>query len=73
MAEVPIPFTEQSIDTDDDASTIGLTLVFVAIGFAALAMLQDAGSTIYNKANSVFSDVTGRSLDGSQPQSQGGV
>lgn len=59
MSEVPIPLTDQEIDTDDGAKSILVTLGMVILGFATLAWSQDVGTVLANKVNSTIADVTG--------------
>lgn len=59
MPEVPIPFTDEEVDTDEGTSSIVMTLVVVALGFGLLAWLQGVGSMLANKANSFIADATG--------------
>jgi hypothetical protein len=59
MPEVPIPFTDQEVDTDDDTSSIVMTLVVVAVGFAAFVWLRDAGGYLARTANSTISNLVG--------------
>jgi hypothetical protein len=59
MAEVPIPFTGEEVDTDDGATSIGLTLGLVVAGFAILAWSQDVGGYVANRANSYLAGLIG--------------
>ncbi|GAB3315226.1 hypothetical protein [Haloplanus salinarum] len=59
MPEVPIPFTDQEVDTDDDASSIVMTLVVVAVGFAAFVWLRDVGGYLAQQANSTITNLVG--------------
>jgi hypothetical protein len=59
MPEVPIPFTDEEVDTDEDTSSIVMTLVVVALGFGLLAWLQGVGGMLADKANSYISDLIG--------------
>jgi hypothetical protein len=59
MPEVPIPFTDEEVDTDDDTSSIVMTLVVVALGFGLLAWLQGVGGMLANKANNYISGLIG--------------
>lgn len=63
---IPIPFTGEDIDTDDSASKIVMTVVMVVLGFGVLAMAQEAGANLYNKANQTVASVTGFQLSGSE-------
>lgn len=71
--EIPIPFTGESVDTDDDPSKIVMTVVAVIGGFALLTLAQRAGVTTYNRANNMVSQLTGYQLNGSQDSGPGGV
>jgi len=59
MPEVPIPFTDEEVDTDEDTSSIVMTLVVVALGFGLLAWLQGVGGMLANKANNYISGLIG--------------
>jgi hypothetical protein len=59
MATVPIPFVDQDVDTDDDATSIGMTVGLVIIGFALFAWFQDVGGYVANQMNSYLSDLIG--------------
>jgi len=59
MPEVPIPFTDEEVDTSDDTSSILMTLVVVAAGFGLLAWLQGVGGMLANKANNYISELVG--------------
>jgi hypothetical protein len=59
MAEVPIPFIDQTVDTDDDAMSIVMTIALVIAGFGLLAWSQDVGGYLANKANSYISNLLG--------------
>jgi hypothetical protein len=45
MADIPVPFTGQTIDTDDGARGVVATLALMAVGFVVLALMQAVGST----------------------------
>jgi hypothetical protein len=59
MAEVPIPFTEQEVDTDDDATSIVLTVGLVIAGFALLAWARGVGDYLASQANSFITNMLG--------------
>lgn len=59
MPEVPIPFTDQEVDTDDDTSSIVMTIVGVLAGFALLAWLRGVADNLANQANSFISNLIG--------------
>jgi hypothetical protein len=59
MPEVPIPFTDQSVDSDDDAPSIVMTIVGVLAGFALLAWLRGVADNLANEANSFISNLIG--------------
>ena len=59
MPEVPIPFTDEEVDTSDDSKSIVMTLVAVAVGFGLLAWLQGVGGMLADKANSFISNQIG--------------
>lgn len=71
--KVEIPFTEQEIDTSDDASSIGLTVLAVIIGFALFAWLRDVGQTLANQANSYISGLVGIDPTSGENASNGGA
>jgi hypothetical protein len=59
MAEVPIPFIDEEVDTDDGTKSVLMTLVLVAVGFAAFAWLQDVGGYMASQANSFITNTVG--------------
>jgi hypothetical protein len=59
MADVPIPFVDENVDTDDGARGILTTLVVLIAGFAAFAWAQDVGGFVASKANSYISNLVG--------------
>lgn len=73
MAEFPIPFTGESVDTDRGAATNAMIIIGVIGGFALLTMAQRAGQTVYQKGNGLFAQFTGYQLSGSQDDGPGGV
>lgn len=73
MAEIPIPFTGEDVDTSDGAVPILMTLGAVIAGFAVLSMVQSAGNNLYQRANAAFTRFTGIQLDGSSDTGPGGV
>jgi hypothetical protein len=69
MADIPIPFTNQEVDTDDGASGILMTVAVMVVGFGLFAMAQDAGQNLYGKASGIVAQLTGMNLDGSDTNS----
>lgn len=59
MADVPIPFTGQEIDTDDDATSIGLTVGVLVAGFALFSMASATGQAVADRAGNMIADFTG--------------
>lgn len=59
MSEVPIPFTSQNIDTDDDATGVAFTVGLLIVGFAIFAWARDTGGYVANWANRKLSSVIG--------------
>lgn len=70
MAEIPVPFTGQEIDTSEDAGNIVMTLGAMLVGFIILAFMQAVGSTGAQSLASTlgsalgFNPATGESDDG---------
>lgn len=59
MADIPIPFTGEEVDTDDGASDVAMTLGLVIAGFAVLAWAQGVGGYLANQANSYVTNLLG--------------
>lgn len=59
MAEVPIPFVDREIDTDDDGTSILVTVGVLIVGFALFAWFQQIGGTLATRLNSFFANMTG--------------
>jgi hypothetical protein len=73
MADIPIPFTDEEVDTDDDWKSIVVTLVAVAVGFGLLVWLRDVGGTLASQANSYISNTIGFDLTSGQTSQTGGA
>ena len=71
MPEVPIPFTGEEVDTDDDATSILVTVAMVAVGFGLFAWLQGIGGFLADTANSTISGMLG--FDPTSGEDAGGV
>lgn len=65
MADVPIPFTGEAVDTDDGAVPIVMTIGLLVVGFGIFAMARQAGNNLYQKGSRTFAQYTGMELDGS--------
>lgn len=59
MAEVPIPFTEEEVDTSSGARGVVMTLAAIIAGFAVLAWSQDVGSYVADQVNSFLTSLLG--------------
>ena len=59
MAEVPIPFVDEDLDTDDDATSLVLTVGAIILGFALFAWLRGVGNYVADQANSTISNIIG--------------
>lgn len=74
MADIPIPFTSQEVDTDEGVSSVLMTVAVLVAGFGLFAMAQDAGQNLYSKASAAVAQFTGIQLDGSEADTgPGGV
>lgn len=71
MAEVPIPFVEEDIDTDSGAQGILMTLGMVIAGFAILAWSQGVGEYVADEANSFVTSLLG--FDPTSGEDEGGL
>lgn len=65
MADIPIPFTGEKVDTDDGVVPIAMTLAALIAGFGILTMAQRAGANLFGTANSFVQNTLGIQLDGS--------
>lgn len=59
MPEVPIPFTDEEVDTDSGLRGVAMTVGMVIAGFAILSWSQGVGGYLSNKANSFISNQLG--------------
>lgn len=59
MAEVPIPFTEEEVDTSSGARGVAMTLAAVIAGFAVLAWSRDVGGYVADRVNSFLTSLLG--------------
>lgn len=71
MSDIPIPLTGKEIDTDDDASSILMTVGVMIVGFAALAWFQGVGNYLATVVNGQISNVIG--VDPTSGEDAGGV
>jgi len=68
MATIDVPFTDQQVDTDDDAGSIVMTVGMIIVGFALLAWARDVGDYVANRANSTVTGLLG--IDPTSGESQ---
>lgn len=73
MADIPIPFTGEEVDTSDGVVPIAMTLGALIAGFGILTMAQRAGANLFGTANSFVRNTLGIQLDGSSDNGPGGV
>jgi len=59
MAEVPIPFTDEEIDSSSGAQGVAFSLATIIAGFALLAWSQDVGSYVADRVNSFLTSLLG--------------
>jgi hypothetical protein len=59
MAEVPIPFVDEDVDTDEGATGVLMTVGLVIAGFAVLAWARGVGGYLASEANSTLSNYLG--------------
>jgi hypothetical protein len=59
MAEVPIPFVDEDVDTDEGVSGVAMTVGLVIAGFAVLAWARGVGGYLASEANSTISNYLG--------------
>jgi hypothetical protein len=59
MAEIPIPFTNEGVDTDDDTSSILMTVGATIAGFALFAWSEDVGTYLASRANGAITNALG--------------
>lgn len=70
MAQVPIPFVDREINTDDDATSIAVMVGLIIAGFALFAWAQDVGQFVATRVNSFITNMTG--FDPTSGQDAGG-
>ncbi|QGX95001.1 hypothetical protein EI982_09460 [Haloplanus rallus] len=58
MAEIPVPLTDQEVDTSDPTSA-GMMIGLLIVGFAIFAMAQGIGGYLASRANSALGDLIG--------------
>lgn len=58
MAEIPVPFIEEDVDTSDRSGVI-MTLVMLIAGFAVYTMTSSIGEYVANVANSKLGEFIG--------------
>jgi len=59
MTEVPIPFTDEEVDTDSGLRGVAMTIGMVIVGFAILSWSRGVGGYLSNKANSFVTNTLG--------------
>lgn len=59
MAEVPIPFVDREVDTDEGVTGAGMTVALVILGFALLAWARGVGDYLADEANSYVAGFLG--------------
>lgn len=69
MAEVPVPFTEEEVDTSDGKGAVATVALLIA-GFGVFSMAQGIGGTLANTATNKIAEYTG--YDPSTGESSGG-
>jgi len=58
MAEVPVPFTEEELDTSDGMGAV-MTVVLLIAGFGIFSMAQGIGGTLASTATNYIAQFTG--------------
>jgi len=58
MAEVPVPFTEEEVDTSDGKGAV-VTVALLIAGFGVFSMAQNLGGTLATTATNKIAQVTG--------------
>lgn len=58
MAEVPVPFTEEEVDTSDGKGAV-MTVALLIAGFGVFSMAQGIGGTLANTATNKIAQFTG--------------
>lgn len=59
MADIPIPFTDEEVDTGSGLRGVAMTLVMVIVGFAVFAWSRDVGGYLASEVNSFVADSLG--------------
>jgi hypothetical protein len=59
MEDIPIPFTNEEVDTSSGVRGVAMTLAMVIVGFAVFAWSQDVGGYLASQANSVVTSALG--------------
>jgi hypothetical protein len=59
MAEVPVPLTDQEVDTSEPTSAL-MMIGMLIVGFGIFSMTQSIGDRIANTANSALGQVLGQ-------------
>jgi hypothetical protein len=59
MAEVPVPLTEEEIDTSDPTNAL-MAVGMLIVGFGVFSMTQSIGDRLANTANSALGQVLGQ-------------
>jgi hypothetical protein len=58
MADIPIPLTDQEVDTSEPTSALMMVGMLIA-GFAVFAMTQAIGTNLANQVNSYLGNFIG--------------
>jgi len=70
MAEVPVPFTGEEIDTSDGGGDVAMKIGLITAGFGVLAMARGVGGALASTVNNKIAQITG--YDPLSGQSTGG-
>jgi len=58
MAEVPVPFTDEEVDTSDGSGAL-MTVIALIAGFGIFAMAQSVGGTLASTVSDQIAQFTG--------------
>lgn len=58
MADIPVPFVDEDVDTDDPTGAM-MTVVLLVAGFAVVAFAQMFGDTIASSVSSTIASAVG--------------
>lgn len=59
MTDVPIPFVNKDLDTDEGSVGVLMTIGVLIAGFAVFAWAQDVGGYVADRVNSTIASVVG--------------